>query len=65
MAMGKKIVYWQIINRDVGYATVGFWRKPTKSDIIMRKMVNISEKYLRNYYFDLTGLKEFDLIQVK
>ena len=60
-----KTVYWKILRYENNAWIVSYWTKPDKSNQIFTKMVMVDELKLRANIEQSTGLKKFNLEQIR
>jgi hypothetical protein len=63
--MELKTVYWRIRSHSTGSYKVEFWKKEDEKDLLTEEFVILDEERLRFRIGMVTGLKNFELIQVK
>lgn len=60
-----KKIYWRLAERGTGFWIVEFWTKGDKSNVVSQRMVDVSHAKLEGMVEQITGMKRFELIQVK
>jgi hypothetical protein len=60
-----KTVYWRLKDHQSGAWTVEFWTKQDRSNALTATFVTLTEDTLRKRIEQETGMKNFDIYQVK